>query len=247
MTKKNTQEKPVESKADEVAAEERPAPKTTAEGLALVARRMAEIGIAKSNRMNAGRGGAFDFRSVDQVFQTLSPMLVEAGLIMTPTVEDLETSEIHPLDSSKGVTYKATIRIRYDFRLASNPADVISATFVGVGLDNYDKAANKAASACFKYCVFQTFCVPLSGCIDSDAEPEPEQPTGPVQRDDDPAGVDDLDEIGRSFLDRIEKADSPAKIQAIGREMASRYGVGRVPETLGQSWKAKRDALRSNS
>jgi len=215
-------------------------PATTAEAMFLVASEFSKIGIDKRGYNSQQK---FHFRSIDQTLQVLSPLMIQAGLIMTPTVQSIECSEIHPIAAGKSVTHKATVIIRYDFRLATQPGVVISATFVGQGLDSYDKAVNKAVSACFKYMTFQTFIIPLEGCDDSDGEPNHETTLPDQTAEKNPAE----DKTAKRFSDKISKATSLEALIKVSNEIAGHYGIGKAPPALGSEWKNKRDQINQKA
>jgi len=212
-------------------------PQTTAEAVRAVMREISHIGIDKAFR---NKHQNYNFRSVDQVFQTFSPILSSVGLLMIPNVESCDVSEIHPLPSADArakIQHKATVSVRYDLRLAdSDPGDVISATFCGQGIDTSDKAVAQALTSAFKYAVFQIFCVPLAGCVDADAD-DPERPS-------EAPPVETLSEQDQAFVDRLESASSVDELKSIGAEIAQAYGVGKSPRAIRAAFKSRRDALK---
>lgn len=211
-------------------------PQTTAEAIAAVSLAVSRIGIDKSNRNQIQK---FNFRSVDQVFQTMSPILSDVGLLMLPNVESCETSEIHPRDERKATQHKATIRVRYDLRLASSdPGDVISVTVYAQGLDVSDKAVSKALSAAFKYAVFQTFVVPLEGCVDPDHDSETDG--GDAGRS---SKMHSPSEVDQRFIKRLEAASNMDELKKVSSDIASEYGIGKSPKILVETFKACRERL----
>lgn len=153
-------------------------------GLAKVQKLLGEQGISKS-RENEAQG--FKFRGIDDVLNALSTALVEASVVILPsvrehTLERYETEKVGRKGNYTQVTFVATVVVEYTFVSAVDGSSVTD-RFVGMAFDQSDKAFNKALAAAYKYMAFQTFCIPLEGLDDADAhdiqpgasEQEPQQ------------------------------------------------------------------------
>lgn len=121
------------------------------------------------------KGQKYNFRGIDQFLNTLHPLFAKHHVFVTPLVEHVERSEKIGTrrNSSKGtdeeyITFYSVATVR--FRFHAEDGSSVDCVTVGEGMDNGDKATNKALSAAFKYALMQTFAVPTEDMIDGDAE-----------------------------------------------------------------------------
>ncbi len=71
--------------------------------------------------------------------------------------------------------------------ISEDGSSVVSGPFVGEGIDNSDKASNCAQTAAYKWCFFQTFCIPITGiAVDSEAATELDEDLASEQGGDKP-------------------------------------------------------------
>lgn len=125
---------------------------------------MAEIEpIAKSQR-NQQQG--FNFRGIDQIYNSLQPLLAKNKIFTTPKILEAEREE---RSTPKGtVLFYSRIKMRYTFWTLDGSS--VEAEVAGEGMDSGDKATNKAMAIAHKYALLQTFCIPTEDLIDPDAE-----------------------------------------------------------------------------
>jgi len=124
---------------------------------------LASVGISKDSR-NAQQG--YNFRGIDQVYNTLSPLLAKHGLCILPRVLARTVAE-HP-SKNGGVLFYVTVEVEFDFVCAEDGSKHVVKTF-GEAMDSGDKATNKAMSAAYKYAAMQAFAIPTEGDNDADA------------------------------------------------------------------------------
>lgn len=124
---------------------------------------LAHVGITKDRR-NQQQG--YSFRGIDDVYNTLSPMLAKAGLCILPRVIRRECVERQT--AKGGVLFYVTVEAEFDFVSAEDGSKHTVSTF-GEAMDSGDKATNKAMSAAYKYAAFQAFAIPTEGDNDPDA------------------------------------------------------------------------------
>ena len=125
-------------------------------------------GIAK-NRVNEGQH--FKFRGVEDVMNTLAPLLVNHKVVLVPRVLDMNAVE---RQSSKGTAlFFSYLDMEFDF-ISAEDGSSVTARVRGEGQDSGDKATNKAMSAAFKYAITMTFCIPTA-VDDSDADEEQQE------------------------------------------------------------------------
>lgn len=135
---------------------------------------MGELGHIGKDRKNQQQG--FMFRGVDQVMNTMKPLLAKYGVFPVPEV--VETTRSERTTKSGGNLIYTIHKIKYHF-VASDGSEVC-ATVVGEGMDSADKSSNKAMAVAFKYACFQVFCIPTEEMAKDDPDgysPESSVPT----------------------------------------------------------------------
>lgn len=124
---------------------------------------MSKEGIGKDRR-NSQQG--YNFRGIDDVYNSLCGVLAHNRLIMLPFVQSMQREE---RQTQKGGVLNYTI-LTVDFKLVSaedGSFDVVR--MVGEAMDSADKSSNKAQSAAMKYAALQVFMIPTEGDNDADA------------------------------------------------------------------------------
>ena len=120
-------------------------------------------GIAKEKpakeKNKAATYGAPDyaFRSIDQVYNALSPALVKHKLMILPRMIDRQVTE--RISSNGKTLFYVVVTGEFDFISIEDGSMVTSRTY-GEAMDSGDKATNKAMSVAYKYAAFQAFCIP---------------------------------------------------------------------------------------
>jgi hypothetical protein len=133
--------------------------------IAAVSAEISKTGIAKT-RANADQ--KYKFRGIDEVLNTLSPILSKHGLIVLPRMVHRDVSE--RASRSGGTIFSVVVDAEFDFVSAADGSKHVVRTF-GEAMDSADKATNKAMSAAYKYAAFLTFCIPIEGMAeDADAD-----------------------------------------------------------------------------
>lgn len=143
---------------------------------------MADIGAIGKDQRNPQQG--YNFRGIDDVYNTLHPLMVKYGVFVTPRVtEKTERTETTARGSK---LFFVGLLVEHTF-YAADGSHVVATTY-GEGMDSGDKAGNKAMSAAMKYALIETFCIPTAGALDSEtdshdvAAPNHRPPTGQQQR-----------------------------------------------------------------
>lgn len=174
-----------------------------------VQKAMCKNGLSK-DRTASGFGAGYAFRGIDDLYNALSPILADHGLVIIPRCLE-RTESIR--DSGSKKLYFVTVKMEFDFISAEDGTKHTACTY-GEAMDSGDKATNKAMSIAYKYACFQTFAIPTEGDNDPDAtihEPAParkQQNTAPQS-----APTASKVDVERLFAD-IKKADS-AKLPII--------------------------------
>jgi hypothetical protein len=125
---------------------------------------LARIGISKDGRNTQGAG--FNFRGIDQVLNTLSPLLAQHKLCILPRA--LERESVERTSKGGGALYFVALKMEFDFVSAEDGTRHTICTY-GEAMDSSDKATNKAMSAAYKYAAIQAFSIPTEGDNDADA------------------------------------------------------------------------------
>lgn len=122
--------------------------------IAEVQTKISQTGIAKS-KSNVQQG--YKFRGIDDVYNALSNVLAEVGLVVITRCVEREQVE-RSTNAGKALFY-TTLKVEFDF-VSSHDSSKHTAVAYGEAMDNADKSTNKAMSAAYKYAMFQTFCIP---------------------------------------------------------------------------------------
>ena len=132
-------------------------------------------------RVNSQQG--FRFRGIDDVYNSLHPILAKHGVFSTTTVLDERTEE---RQSSRGGTIIYRI-LKVQFTFYAEDGSFVQSIVIGEGMDSGDKASNKAMAIAHKYALLQLLAIPTEDAKDPDAESHdvlPKQPTQqPTQQD----------------------------------------------------------------
>lgn len=151
---------------------ETPKPTNVYAKIAAVQAELAKVGISKSRRNTQGSG--YNFRGIDEVYNTLSPIMAEQGLCILPRILDRTLTERGT--KSGGVLFYVVVDAEFDFVSADDGSTHTVRTF-GEAMDTSDKATNKAMSAAYKYAALMTFAIPTEGDNDADATTHEVAPT----------------------------------------------------------------------
>lgn len=130
----------------------------------LIPKVMAKVGAIGKSGYN--EHSKYKFRSIDDIYNKLQPVLAEVGVFFTPQV--LESHE-DQFQSAKG-TNQVRIRLRVKYLIYADDGSNLEAIVEGEAIDTSDKATNKALTAAFKYMLIQIFCIAIEGQDDADQE-----------------------------------------------------------------------------
>lgn len=123
---------------------------------------LSKVGISKDQKNTTQN---FKFRGIDDVMNSLSPLLAQHSLCILPHVLNREITE--RISSKGGALLYVVVEIDYAFISAIDGSNHTVRVY-GEAMDSGDKATNKAMSAAYKYAAIQTFCIPTEG-EDADA------------------------------------------------------------------------------
>jgi len=126
---------------------------------------MGEMGAIGKTKKNT-QGSGFMYRGVDDVMNTLQPLLSKYKVFLVP--EMLEHVREERTARSGGALIYSICKIKYTFYALDGSN--VQAIVIGESMDSGDKATNKAMSVAFKYACFQVFCIPTEEMKDPDNE-----------------------------------------------------------------------------
>ena len=129
-----------------------------------VQKELSTVGITTDRRNMQGNG--YNFRGIDDVYNTIAPLLAKHGLCILPRV--LARECVERVSQKGGALFYITVEVEFDFVSAEDGSKHTIKTF-GEAMDSGDKATNKAMSAAYKYAAFQAFSIPTEADNDADA------------------------------------------------------------------------------
>lgn len=132
----------------------------------LIPKVMKDIGAVAKTRKNEQQ--KYSFRGIEDFYQAAHPAMITHGIFCAPRVEERDIYRFEKTNEYGKVTtwIHATLRVCHRFYAPDGSSvDVVT---VGEGLDNSDKASNKAMSGAMKYALIELFCVPTEDVEDVD-------------------------------------------------------------------------------
>jgi hypothetical protein len=134
------------------------------EAIAAITGELSKIGIAKDSTNEQQH---YKFRGIDDVYSTLSPLLAKFKLCILPRV--IERTVLERETRNGGALFYTVLKVEFDFVSAEDGSKHTTCT-IGEAMDTADKSSNKSMSAAYKYCCFQTFCIPTEGGAANDPD-----------------------------------------------------------------------------
>lgn len=150
--------------------------KTVFQAINAVQEELSKIGIAKAQKNQQQR---YNFRGIDDIYNTLAPLLAKHRLVIMPKALEREVVERTTMKGS--VLFYVTVKVDYHFISADDASEFVVTAF-GEAMDSGDKATNKAMSSAYKYAAFQAFCIPTEGDNDADATTHEVEGKKPVEK-----------------------------------------------------------------
>ena len=165
---------------------------------------MLEVEAIKKDRN--GPQGNYKFRGVDDIYNELQARMAKHGVFTTP--KTLKMTREERTSKAGGLNIYSILEIEFTFH-AEDGSNVV-ATMVGEGMDNGDKASNKAQSVAHKYALLQVFMIPT------------EDPKDPENESHDLAPGKKPGENIQDLVNKMPAATSPAnapKCSLCGKQM----------------------------
>ena len=130
---------------------------------------ISELGAIEKGKTNKDRG--FKYRGIDDVYNAIHPLFAKHGVFTVPEV--LERNQQEHLTKAGAAWKHVILKIKYTFYASDGSS--ITAIINSEGLDDGDKATNKALAIAHKYVMFQVFCIATEDIDDADATSAPAQ------------------------------------------------------------------------
>lgn len=172
--------------------------------IAEVQTKISQTGIAKS-KSNVQQG--YKFRGIDDVYNALSNVLSEVGLVVITRCVEREQVE-RQTNSGKALFY-TTLKVEFDF-VSSHDSSKHTAIAYGEAMDNADKSTNKAMSAAYKYAMFQTFCIPTEAQDADEVTHEVAPKKAPV-----PMSAEDVADESAKVTERLSLIQNANELRAL--------------------------------
>lgn len=125
---------------------------------------MADADAIGKDRRNQTQG--FNFRGIDDVYNSLHPILAKHGVFSTTQVL-AERSEERQTAKGGNLIYRI-LTVKFTFFCADGSS--VESIITGEGMDSGDKASNKALAIAHKYALLQLLAIPTEDSKDPDAE-----------------------------------------------------------------------------
>jgi len=132
-----------------------------------IANAMNEIEPIAKGQRNKEQG--FQYRGIDDVMNSLAPILVKNKIFIYPEVTNVQRQE--RTTQKGGTLLYSVLTIKYHF--AHEDGSELCCVVIGEGMDSGDKASNKAMAIAYKYACIQMFCIPTVDIDDPDATTPP--------------------------------------------------------------------------
>ena len=206
-------------------------------------KKMAEVmgsvtAITKERRTQSG--AQFNYRGIEDVYNTLQPIMAKAGVFCCPEVLDEKREE----RVNKNGTAMSYVRLTMRYTFYAGDGSSVACSTLGEAMDSGDKASNKAMSIAHKYAMFQVFCIPTVDMEDPDANADPLPPKGqrqPPPPPPPPPATSALDEQG------MRAAFMASQSMAALDEAAARFAVPHEDPKRGvfaEAYKVRKEQLK---
>lgn len=123
------------------------------------------IDVRAVNKQDKKVNNQYKFVSHDSVSKVLHDPLANHGVMMIPTITDLQQ------DGNR-----TAVQMEIAFVNIDKPEDRLCVNYWGYGIDQQDKGIGKAVSYAVKYCLLKTFCLETGDDVEKDNvdyRPEP--------------------------------------------------------------------------
>lgn len=132
----------------------------------LIPKVMADIGGVAKTRKNEQQ--KYSFRGIEDMYLAAHPAMVAHSVFCAPEVMERTEYRFEKMNDYGKVTTWVHVMVKVNHRFYAPDGSFVPVITCGEGLDNSDKATNKALSGAMKYALIELFCVPTEDVADSD-------------------------------------------------------------------------------
>jgi hypothetical protein len=132
----------------------------------LIPKVMADIGAVAKTRKNEQQ--KYMFRGIEDLYQAAHPAMVKHGVFCAPQVMERTEYRYEKTNEYGKTSTWLHVALKICHSFCAPDGSNVQVITMGEGLDNSDKASNKAMSAAMKYALIELFCVPTADVEDSD-------------------------------------------------------------------------------
>lgn len=181
----------------------------------------------------------YSFRGIDAIYKHIAPLMAENGVVMQHNVLDQNQNSYKTANGN--TMFHTFVTVEYTYISVADGSSM-QTRCIGEAMDTGDKSTNKAISAAFKYNALNTFCIPVEGMEDADADsPEVGAVTKPTAVNVEPKpalNVSGEIDIVLSSITRLVSAHM--KNYGLSKDDIKR--ITGLPSTAGQSLEALKKA-----
>lgn len=214
----------------EVPTEAPPTPRNVYQAIAAVMGDLAKSGISKDQTNTFDK---YKFRGIDDVYNTLAPLLAKHGLLILPRV--LERTSEERTSQKGGAVFYITVAVEFDF-VSADDGSKHTVRAYGEAMDRGDKGTNKAMTAAYKYACFEAFCIPVVGQEDADSEPHEVKAVSETEAADVAA-----------WIETIDATDTPEALAELGKGIAAAKLSGAAKVKLRAAFAARKHAFEAKA
>lgn len=134
----------------------------------LIPKVMKDIGAVSKDRRNEQQ--KYAFRGIEDFYAAAQPAYIAHGIFCAPKVLSRTEYRFEKTNDQGRVTSWLHVALEVEHRFFAPDGSFVPVTTWGEGLDNSDKATNKAMSGAMKYAVIELFSVPTKDVEDADRD-----------------------------------------------------------------------------
>lgn len=173
--------------------------------------------IQKKGTVTVGQG--YKFAGEAQFIEAIRPELVEQAIVVCPVNMEVLASEVFPNSSGKP---QNRIVLRVTFRFTHAPTgQTLDVVTCGEGIDNGDKATNKAMTGAMKYALRQAFVIETGN--DPDDTPSHTQERAPAKSD--------PHQLANDCAEAISRVKNRDELGRVWKQFEADRDAGRLSDT----------------
>lgn len=129
---------------------------------------MKDIGAIQKNRQNTAQ--KYSFRGIEDMYNAAHPVLAKHGVFCTPLVVEHQSQDRVTYNANGEPKTSIRVWLKIEHRFFAPDGSYVPVITCGEGIDNSDKASNKAMSAAMKYAFIELLAIPTEDVEDADKD-----------------------------------------------------------------------------